>query len=221
MQTVTEILLHYGITKETRHRYGQFYDKHFAEYKDSKKIFEIGVDTGISIQAWLDYFPSAHIYGMDIAFPDALKFTDTQNRVTLIKGDQGNINDLNKFIADYGEGFDIIIDDGGHTMQQQQLTLKTCFKLLRPGGMYVVEDLHTSHLPNYDYGQFNTKVTTLSLLLHLQHAIGDRSFSSEFISSTELNDLKDQIEYCVVEKDLSNVGDPMVNSEICFIKKIK
>jgi len=95
MQTVTEILLHYGITKETRHRYGQFYDKHFAEYKDSKKIFEIGVDTGISIQAWLDYFPSAHIYGMDIAFPDALKFTDTQNRVTLIKGDQGNINDLN------------------------------------------------------------------------------------------------------------------------------
>lgn len=220
MKTVKEILASYKVTKETRHNYGQFYDKHFSSYRSSaKKILEIGVDTGISIQVWLDYFPAASIYGMDITLLDSLLFNDKENRVTLFLGDQGNIRDLDKFIELHGGDFDIIIDDGGHTMQQQQLTFKTYFPLLKPGGMYVVEDLHTSYLSNYEYGQRSTPVTTLALLKHLEMSQLNTDFSTQFITVDELNNLKAQIDYCKVEKYTLPPQDEMNNSEICFIKK--
>lgn len=219
MKNIKEILTSYSITKETRHSYGQFYDKHFSLYQNTaKKVLEIGVDTGISIYAWLDYFPSATIYGMDIVLPnDPRLFND---RVILFTGDQGDINSLNEFIKTYGGDFDIIIDDGGHTMQQQQLTFKTYFPFLKSGGMYVIEDLHTSYLSGYtEYGQLNTPVTTLDLVKHLEKDLITKTFSTEFISIKEMNDLKMQIEYCKVEKDPSTPGDELNNSEISFIKK--
>jgi hypothetical protein len=219
MKTVKEILSSLKITKETRHHYGQFYDKYFSEYRDSKKVLEIGIDTGISIQAWLDYFPAATIYGTDITIQNNLRFNDPDNRVVLFSGDQGNIEDLNKFISTYGGDFDIIIDDGGHTMQQQQLTLKTYFPYLKPGGMYVVEDLHTSYIVGHQYNPTSTSTTTLTLLKHLQNNLQDRTESTEFISVEELNKLKESIEYCVVEKDPSTPESNMDNSEIAFIKK--
>jgi hypothetical protein len=47
---------------------------------------------------------------------------------------------------------DIIIDDGGHTMSQQQISLKTMMLQLNDGGIYVIEDLHTSYWPEYNGG---------------------------------------------------------------------
>ena len=41
--------------------------------------------------------------------------------------------------------FDIIIDDGGHTMEQQIISIETLFPLLSDGGVYLVEDTHTSY----------------------------------------------------------------------------
>ena len=43
-----------------------------------------------------------------------------------------------------GLKFDIIVDDGGHTMLQQQNTLAALWDRLQPGGLFIVEDLHTS-----------------------------------------------------------------------------
>jgi predicted O-methyltransferase YrrM len=219
MKTVKELLISLSITKESRHHYGQFYDKHFNSYKDVKKVLEIGVDTGISIQAWLDYFTVAKIYGMDVSFPPKLLFNDPEKRVTLFLGDQGNLDVLDEFTATHGSDFDIIIDDGGHTMQQQQLTFKTYFPLLKPGGMYVVEDLHTSYIMGHQYNPTSTAITTLSLLQNLEKDLKDRTLQTEFIDVEELNAIKEQIEYCIVEKDLSTPGDQMDNSEIAFIKK--
>ena len=45
--------------------------------------------------------------------------------------------------------FDIIIDDGGHWKHQQQVTLGFIFPFLKPGGVFVIEDLHTANHPAY------------------------------------------------------------------------
>jgi hypothetical protein len=37
---------------------------------------------------------------------------------------------------------DIIIDDGGHTPEQQRITLEELLPHLRPGGVYICEDIH-------------------------------------------------------------------------------
>jgi hypothetical protein len=40
--------------------------------------------------------------------------------------------------------FDIIIDDGGHTVKQQRVSVETLWSSLKSGGYYIIEDLHTN-----------------------------------------------------------------------------
>jgi hypothetical protein len=55
--------------------------------------------------------------------------------------------------------FDIIIDDGGHTMTQQKTSLMILVSLVRSGGLYVIEDLETSYLPRFGGHYFNSSST--------------------------------------------------------------
>ena len=59
--------------------------------------------------------------------------------------------------------FDIIIDDGGHTMNQQKTSLKILVSLVRSNGLYVIEDLQTSYLPNYG-GNYVNSSSTIELI---------------------------------------------------------
>ncbi|MGD9700370.1 MAG: class I SAM-dependent methyltransferase [Acinetobacter sp.] len=48
--------------------------------------------------------------------------------------------------------FDIILDDGGHTMRQQINTFEEMFPTLSDGGIYICEDTHTSYMPSFGGG---------------------------------------------------------------------
>ena len=63
--------------------------------------------------------------------------------------DQSNRKQLKAFINNEKVSFDIIVDDGGHTMQQQIGTFIELFPYLKDGGVYVIEDLHTSYWEAY------------------------------------------------------------------------
>jgi hypothetical protein len=60
--------------------------------------------------------------------------------------------------------FDIIIDDGGHTMNQQRISFMTLLSLVRSGGLYVIEDLETSYNPTYSNEYFNNPSTMIELI---------------------------------------------------------
>jgi hypothetical protein len=55
---------------------------------------------------------------------------------------------LERLAETYGP-FDIVLDDGGHTMKQQIVTIKTLFPHVKNGGVFVVEDTHTSYWPGF------------------------------------------------------------------------
>lgn len=110
--------------------------------KTVKSVFEIGVARGASLYMWEEYFPNATIYGIDIHKNRLL----TKGRIISHLYDQSNRLDLKIFVAFLPSLFDIIIDDGGHKMNQQQISLGFLFPHLRPGGFYIIEDLHTSFL---------------------------------------------------------------------------
>ena len=60
---------------------------------------------------------------------------------------------LRSFGKKYTQGFDVIIDDGGHRMIQQIKSLSILFPtVLRSGGTYAIEDVYTSYLTEYDGG---------------------------------------------------------------------
>ena len=223
------LMTEFGVTKNSRHNYTQFYQKHLESYRDTATdVLEIGVDTGVSIEVWLRYFNKAHIYGMDITFSPipAQRFAsfEADPRVTLFLGDQGKEEDLNKFIQENKSSYDIIIDDGGHTMLQQQITFANYFQYLKPGGMYVIEDLHTSYISDpsrgWNYGCNETSVTTLDLMRHLESGLEVKDFGTEFISVQKLNEIKSGIQWCKVEKHFDpSDNDPLNNSEMAFIFK--
>jgi hypothetical protein len=77
-------------------------------------------------------------------------------------GSQENVTFLEELRANM-EQFDIIIDDGGHTMNQQQISFVMLLPLVRSGGLYVIEDLETSYL-GYYYGNSSSSSTTIELI---------------------------------------------------------
>jgi hypothetical protein len=56
-----------------------------------------------------------------------------------------------KFAVTHGP-FDIIIDDGGHKMYQQKASFNALWPQLSDGGLYIVEDTHSSYWPGFGGG---------------------------------------------------------------------
>ena len=63
-------------------------------------------------------------------------------------GSQSDPNFWNSFFEKVGN-VDIILDDGGHTNEQQIITLTSCISRINNGGMHIVEDTHTSYQKHY------------------------------------------------------------------------
>jgi hypothetical protein len=81
----------------------------------------------------------------------AEKWKGKTEHATIYAGDQADEVFLEKFIAETTANglFDIIVDDGGHSMEQQNISLKHLWRTIKPGGYYFIEDLHTSYLAGW------------------------------------------------------------------------
>lgn len=133
--------------------YFDAYEKHFSKYTNQHvKILEIGVFKGGSLQMWKNYFgPQSKIIGMDLN-PECAQYEEDQ--IEIFIGDQSNISDLSRLVEKY-KNFDIIIDDGSHINEHQIKTFEFLFDYLNFGGIYLVEDTHTSYWNNYGGGYKN------------------------------------------------------------------
>lgn len=198
MQSLHELGSKYGTDKATHHNYLNLYESNLLHLRNSPiRFLEIGISTGASLKMWEEYFTNAQIYGADIRgeeerrliFVDKNIFFDESKTKTLVTN-QESVEDLENL----PDELDVIVDDGGHTMLQQQLTLKTIFKKLNSGGIYILEDLHTSTPDFWDgcnYGRTNTN-NTLNLLNDLKkNKISENS--NYFISENDFLDLVNQI----------------------------
>ncbi len=138
MKPLTRIGHKTGTDKATQHSFTEVYDHIFSQYT-SPRIFEIGVLNKWSINMYLEYFDNPYIVGMDINDKSDL----VNGEWKFVQGDQSSVADLQRCVQ--GEDkFDIILDDGGHTMLQQQVSFGFLVDYVKSGGYYILEDLHTS-----------------------------------------------------------------------------
>lgn len=150
MNKLTEIANKLGIDKGTLpeiqgHGYTETYGELFDPLlNNAVKMMEIGVCDprfpGGSIKLWDKYFSNLWFVGMDIN-PDAKKY-DNIGHLNIFIGDQNSRKDLIECMYIYGTDFDIIIDDGSHVGEHILTSFKTLFPYVKPGGYYIIEDLH-------------------------------------------------------------------------------
>lgn len=127
-------------TEKVGHGYLPIYEKLWAHLKDEPiTLLEIGVYNGNSMRTWCRWFPNATIVGIDKNPNNPMRV----DRAEIHIGDQADKDFLERVAGKYPK-FDIIIDDGGHIWDEQQISFKHLWKSLKDGGMYIIEDLHTS-----------------------------------------------------------------------------
>src|SRR5438477_11910491 len=64
---------------------------------------------------------------------------------------------------------DLVVDDASHTYEQTKASFEILFQLLKPGGIYAIEDWSWAHSPNYqDADAPYSKLHALSNLLFEQ-----------------------------------------------------
>lgn len=130
------------------HHYAEIYDELLVDMVGRDiKVLEIGVWQGGSLRGWEQYFgPDSTIVGIDI---NDQTFGEFGDRTHIRIGSQSDEAFLQSVIDEFGT-FDLIIDDGSHMVTDQKISLLYLFKhALRPEGLYVVEDTHTSFLKTF------------------------------------------------------------------------
>lgn len=166
--------------------YFDIYERHFARFRGGDvHVLEFGVAQGGSLQMWKDYFgPRCRIYGVDKN--PACKAAE-EERVEIFIGDQADRAFLRSLAARLPR-IDILIDDGGHRMQQQIRTFEELFPRIQPEGVYLCEDTLTSYWPNYGgglrrRGTYIEYAKGLVDALHAWHARSARLPVGEFTRS--------------------------------------
>lgn len=185
MKRLTSLGIKHATDKATYHLFTELYDDFFEKF-DNPNILEIGVLRGASLRMYNEYYgEKCNIVGLDNG--ERWKYSGNESNIKIITGDQSKKEDLKKCVEAIKE-YDIIIDDGSHLIRDQQISFCFLFDYVKKGGIYIIEDLHSSL--NANYNPENT-ITTIGMLAQLDK--GTYSSHSPYITKDDFNRLKKQI----------------------------
>lgn len=173
---LTALATAHGTDKWGRHRYTIHYERHLAAFRERDiRLLEIGVGGhkakrlgGASLRMWKAYFPRAEIIGLDLYDKSSL----SEERITILQGDQGDAEVMRRIGETYGP-FDVIIDDGSHENAHVITSFRALFPFLAEGGVYVVEDTQTAYWPRFggDPDDTTNPATSLGFMKGLVDAL--------------------------------------------------
>jgi len=157
------------------HGYGNFYEKYFDKIKNKNlNILEIGSFYGNASASLFFYFKNSFLYAADI-FPDLFRYKST--RVDNFFVDSSNEVSLEKNIINIPIMFDIIIEDASHSFKDQIISLFLLFKKIKPGGLFIIEELDFPDTRN-DMNLKNEKPSLREILKKIKKK---ETFDSDYI----------------------------------------
>jgi cephalosporin hydroxylase len=143
MLNLKQICSLYATDKNCLHSYvDNVYEEIFEEYRYSAdKLLEIGVENGGSMLMWREYFIKASITGIDIK---PCPQVENRDRIEFINKDAYNI----ELVDQLPDNFDIIIDDGPHTLESMTFVIKEYINKIKENGILVIEDIQDFNWTN-------------------------------------------------------------------------
>jgi hypothetical protein len=112
-------------TDKAVHGYLEVYDRLIT---NPKRLLEIGVNRGASLRLWQDMWPDCEVHGVELF---------SVGGVVVHVGDAYTYGMVQRLPGP----FDVIIDDGSHTLASQLFVVEHYTRLLAVGGVLVVEDI--------------------------------------------------------------------------------
>jgi hypothetical protein len=192
-KTLTELANAYnsdkGTTYKCAHNYTATYEilinNLLNDIPDNFNLLEIGLnrdDTNTipSLMIWNDYFAqNIHITGFDIQ-DDFRKFNGVFTNIDIVIGDQSSQKDLLQL---KNKTYTMIIDDGYHASNHQQISFMELWENVKPGGYYIIEDLHYQPV----------KETCMKTKILFENWSDGNWISSEFINQQIVDTIKESI----------------------------
>jgi len=136
--------------------YSPFYHNVFRDRRYKvKRVFELGICgfrdipnnvVGASLWVWHDYFPTAEVIGVDVD----PKFMLNTGRISSFIADETRPETMLGPLRSAGGPYDLIVDDAIHEPHEQIVALQTMIPFLAADGIYAMEDVCPSKLPNSD-----------------------------------------------------------------------
>ena len=104
---------------------------------------EIGIQSGGSMLMWRHAFGARLevLVGMDVN-PDTKAWEEFGPNIRVEVGSQADPEYLKGIKEKYPQGFDILLDDGSHVPEHQFTTFVHMWNHIRPGGVFLIEDVH-------------------------------------------------------------------------------
>jgi hypothetical protein len=150
-----QIMTEQGSDKGNGHTYTPIYSALLGGLRNEPlRIFELGLGTnnpeipanmgvdgvpGASLRGWREIFPKALVYGADI--DRGILFEE--DRIKTFFCDQLDRTVIAELWSqpELQGGMDIIVEDGLHTFEANMSFLDASIGQVRPGGLYIVEDI--------------------------------------------------------------------------------
>jgi len=187
------------------HQYAFFYDKYFKDIKNNQlNILELGSFKGGAAAAFSFFFKNSKIYSGDL-YPDIFNFYS--KKIINFKIDTSSEDSINKFIEINNLKYDIVVEDAGHFLKDQIISFFLLFKILKPKGTFVIEELDFPDT-RQDMNIYNEKPTLRQIL---NCVINKQDFFSKYINISDK-------EYFLKNFDSIEIFKGRIN-EIAFIKK--
>jgi hypothetical protein len=155
--------------KELYHRYiSNFYSDKFEKFKNKNiSILEIGIQYGNSLKLWEQFFLNSQIYSIDI---NPYYIHEYNENVNIIIGDAYCEKTINYF-KEINIKFDIIIDDGPHTLSSQDYFLENYQQFLKPkNSIIILEDIYDG-----PFSFLKEKYTDFTILDFTEKIQGERN----------------------------------------------
>ena len=149
-ETLMELVDNKITDKNTIHSYIDVYERLFSSKKENaKNILEIGMFGGGSMKLWRQYFKNADIFGVDLVpietsqeYYGLMYELNEDSRTHLYTSTDGyDEKFIQENFLDADIEFDIIVDDGPHSLESQINCINLYTPLMAKDGILVIEDI--------------------------------------------------------------------------------
>jgi hypothetical protein len=209
----------YGTDKSSgdgaRHDYLRKYECFLKHFKDDDFTFlELGVYKGASVKTWADYFPNAKIIGVDVE--ESTKEYE-EGRIRIINGDLS----VTEFLELLGTlEPKVILDDASHWWPDQLRSLFVLFPKLLSGGIYIVEDVHTSFQPLAPMFSAGLKIPPFGVLLKIAEYMTGNFKAAPIVKDKKLLPLSPERDFPQEVRSIADQTDALVFIErACILIK--